>query len=112
MAVCAPFYLGSVTPLLVAVAGLLVIAACNQLAPKVGVASPLILLALGVGVGFLPWVAAVEVEPEIILEMVLPPLLFAAAVSMPVMDFRRELQTVAGLAIGLGGGLGARAGEW
>ena len=101
MAVCAPFYPGSVAPLFVAVAGLLVIAACNQLAPKVGVASPLILLALGVGVGFLPWVAAVEVEPEIILEMVLPPLLFAAAVSMPVMDFRRELQTVAGLAIGL-----------
>ena len=87
--------------LLIAVLGLLIIAACNQLAPKVGVASPLVLLAVGVLVGFLPWVGAVEVDPEVILEVVLPPLLFGAAVAMPVMDFRRELRSVAGLAIGL-----------
>ena len=87
--------------LVIAVLGLLIIAACNQLAPKVGVASPLVLLAVGVLVGFLPWVGAVEVDPEVILEVVLPPLLFGAAVAMPVMDFRRELRSVAGLAIGL-----------
>ena len=87
--------------LVIAVLGLLIIAACNQLAPKVGVASPLILLAVGVLVGFLPWVGTVSVDPEIILEVVLPPLLFGAAVGMPVMDFRRELRSVAGLAIGL-----------
>ncbi|MGK2349343.1 cation:proton antiporter [Actinomyces sp. W5033] len=89
------------TPVLLTVIGLLVIAACNQLAPRVGVASPLILLALGIGIGFLPWVDAIEVDPELILQVVLPPLLFAAAVSMPVMDFRRELRSVAGLAVGL-----------
>ena len=87
--------------LVIAVLGLLVIAACNQLAPKVGVASPLILLAVGVLVGFLPWVGTVDVDPDIILEVLLPPLLFGAAVGMPVMDFRRELRSVAGLAIGL-----------
>lgn len=87
--------------LIIAVVGLLVIAACNQLAPKVGVASPLILLALGIAVGFLPWVGAVEVEPEIVLEGILPPLLFGAAVGIPVMDFRRELRSISALAIGL-----------
>ncbi|SPT53953.1 Sodium, potassium, lithium and rubidium/H(+) antiporter [Actinomyces bovis] len=87
--------------LVIAVVALLVIAACNQLAPKVGLASPLILLTLGIGVGFIPWVQAIEVEPELILEGVLPPMLFATAVSMPVMDFRRELRSVAALAVGL-----------
>ena len=53
----------------IAVVALLVIAACNQLAPKVGVASPLILLGLGIAVGFLPVVGTVEVEPEIVLEV-------------------------------------------
>ncbi len=93
--------LATVTPLLIAVVGLLVIAACHQLAPKAGVASPLILLALGIGTGFLPWVDAIEVDPDLILQVVLPPLLLAAAVSMPVMDFRRELRSVSVLAIGL-----------
>ncbi|WP_223909713.1 cation:proton antiporter [Actinomyces capricornis] len=88
-------------PLVMAVAALLVIAACHQLAPRVGVASPLILLSLGIGIGFLPWVGAIKIDPGIILEAVLPPLLFGAAVSMPVMDFRRELRSVAVLAGGL-----------
>ncbi|WP_194949603.1 cation:proton antiporter [Actinomyces trachealis] len=88
-------------PLVIVVVALLVIAAGNQLAPKLGLASPLILLTLGIGVGFMPWVNPIEIEPKLILEGVLPPLLFATAVSMPVMDFRRELRSVAALAIGL-----------
>nr|WP_304270179.1 sodium:proton antiporter [Rothia mucilaginosa] len=51
--------------------------------------------------GFLPQVGAIEIEPQIVLEMVLPPLLFSAAVRMPTMDFRREMQAVAMLAIPL-----------
>ena len=80
---------------------MLIIVACQFVAPKVRVASPLILLAVGLAIGFLPQVAAIEVEPHIILEMVLPPLLFSAAVRMPTMDFRREMQAVAMLAIPL-----------
>ncbi|WP_115727796.1 cation:proton antiporter [Actinomyces culturomici] len=87
--------------LVVSVAGLLAIAVCAQLSPRIGVASPLILLALGAGIGFLPWVSPIELSPAIVLEVILPPLLFGAAASMPVMDFRRELTAVAGLAIGL-----------
>lgn len=87
--------------LIIGLMALLVIVACNELAPKVGLASPLILLGLGIAIGFLPMVQAIAVSPEIILEAVLPPLLFGAAVSMPVMDFRRELVSVALLAVGL-----------
>ena len=88
-------------PLLIALAGMLSIVACQFVALKVRVASPLILLAVGLAIGFLPQVGAIEVEPHIVLEIVLPPLLFSAAVRMPTMDFRREMQAVAMLAIPL-----------
>ena len=87
--------------LLVAVAGMLAIAVTAQLGPRIGVASPLILLALSITISFLPWVDAIELAPAIVLEVILPPLLFGAAASMPVMDFRRDLTAVSGLAIGL-----------
>ena len=80
---------------------MLIIVACQFVAPKVRVASPLILLVVGLAIGFLPQVGAIEIEPHIVLEMVLPPLLFSAAVRMPTMDFRREMHAVAMLAIPL-----------
>ena len=80
---------------------MLIIVACQFIAPKVRVASPLILLVVGLAIGFLPQVGAIEVEPHLILEIVLPPLLFSAAVRMPTMDFRREMHAVAMLAIPL-----------
>ena len=86
---------------MIALLGMLIIVATQFLAPKVGVASPLILLGVGLAIGFLPQVGAIEIEPHIILEIILPPLLFSAAVRMPTMDFRREMQAVAMLAIPL-----------
>ncbi|MDU2259897.1 MAG: sodium:proton antiporter [Actinomyces sp.] len=88
-------------PLMIALLGMLIIVASQFIAPKVGVASPLILLGVGLAIGFLPQVGAIEIAPHIILEIVLPPLLFSAAVRMPTMDFRREMQAVAMLAIPL-----------
>ena len=86
---------------MIALLGMLIIVATQFLAPKVGVASPLILLAVGLAIGFLPQVGAIEIAPHIILEIILPPLLFSAAVRMPTMDFRREMHAVAMLAIPL-----------
>ena len=86
---------------MIALLGMLIIVATQFLAPKVGVASPLILLGVGLAIGFLPQVGAIEIAPHIILEIILPPLLFSAAVRMPTMDFRREMQAVAMLAIPL-----------
>ena len=86
---------------MIALLGMLIIVASQFIAPKVGVASPLILLGVGLAIGFLPQVGAIEIAPHIILEIVLPPLLFSAAVRMPTMDFRREMHAVAMLAIPL-----------
>ncbi|GAA2250284.1 sodium:proton antiporter [Herbiconiux moechotypicola] len=85
--------------LLVLVGGFVVIAAATLLAPRLRIASPLVLVAVGVAASFIPLFADVEIDPEWILAGVLPPLLYSAAVSMPAMNFRREFGAVSGLAV-------------
>ncbi|MBM9466816.1 cation:proton antiporter [Nakamurella leprariae] len=86
---------------IVLVLALLAVAAAAGISSRIGVAAPLILVLLGIGVSFLPFVPAVEVEPEWILTVVLPPLLYSASASMPTTDFRRELRAIGGLAVTL-----------
>ena len=85
--------------LIIAVLGALAIAAASQLSDRIGVAPALILLAGGTAVGFLPFIPAIELDPQVVLEGVLPPLLFSTAVSISTINFRRELAPVAVLAI-------------
>ncbi|VXC29783.1 sodium:proton antiporter [Aeromicrobium sp. 9AM] len=84
---------------LLAIIGVLVIVAVSGLSPKLGIAAPLSLVVAGVGLSYLPGVPAFELEPEVILAGVLPPLLYAAAVNMPVVDFRRDLKSIGGLSV-------------
>jgi NhaP-type Na+/H+ or K+/H+ antiporter len=87
--------------LIIIVLGLLVIAGASLLGPKFGVAAPLVLVLVGIGVSFLPFVPAFTLEPEWILAGILPPLLYSASVSMPAMNFRREFGAISGLSITL-----------
>lgn len=75
------------------------ICAAAVLAPRLNVAAPLLLVAAGIVTGFLPGVPPIEVDPEWILAGLLPPLLYSSAVSMPVMNFRREFGPIAGLSV-------------
>lgn len=81
------------------VIALLVIAAATLLAPRLGVAAPLLLVAVGIGASLLPFAPVVHVEPEWIITGVLTPLLYSAAVSMPAMDFRREFAAIGALSV-------------
>ncbi|MFC6153917.1 cation:proton antiporter [Nocardioides yefusunii] len=87
--------------LLIVGGGLAVIITAAVLARRTGVAAPLLLLALGVGAAYLPNVPEIEVEPELILAGVLPPLLYASAVRMPILDFRRNAGLITWLSVGL-----------
>lgn len=87
------------TELIIAVAGLLAVAAAAALAPRLRIAPPLILVLAGIGVSFLPFVPTVTVDPDWILAGVLPPLLYSASVAMPTMNFRREFTAISGLAV-------------
>jgi NhaP-type Na+/H+ or K+/H+ antiporter len=84
---------------MLAVLAVVTIVTVTALAPRVGVAAPLILVALGIGISFLPFVPAIEVGPELILAGVLPPLLYSVSVNVPTMDFRRDLATISALSV-------------
>ena len=85
--------------LVVIVTGLVVIAASTVIGPRLGIASPLVLVAIGVGVSFLPIFGSTHIDPEWILEGILPPLLYSSAVSMPAMNFRREFGAIGSLSV-------------
>ncbi len=87
--------------LVVIVVGLVLIAAGALLGLKFGVAAPLLLTAVGVGASFLPMFTDISIEPEWVLEGLLPPLLYSASVAMPSMNFRREFGAISGLSIAL-----------
>jgi hypothetical protein len=60
---------------LIAVVGVASIVAVAALADRIGIAAPMILVVVGIGLSFLPGVPRIEVSPEAILAGVLPPLL-------------------------------------
>lgn len=84
---------------LIAVAAVVVLVGASILGGRIGVAAPLVLVVAGIGVGYLPFVPLVEIAPEVILLGVLPPLLYAAAVNVPLVDFRRNIRPVVGLSV-------------
>lgn len=89
----------SMEHVLLVVLAVLAIAAVHELAPRVHVAPALVLVVFGAVIGVMPGVPEVEIDPEWILVGVLPPLLYAAAVSMPTMDFRRDFGTISALSV-------------
>ena len=67
---------------------------------KLGIAAPLILLVVGVSASFLPGLPSdFEVPPEVVLLGLLPPLLYSAAINVPIVDFRRNLNTISALSV-------------
>lgn len=88
-----------VETLVLLVAALLTIAASTVISSKIGVAAPLLLVVLGVGASFLPAFTGFQINPDLVLEGLLPPLLYSSAVSMPAMNFRREFRAISGLSV-------------
>jgi Na+/H+ antiporter len=71
------------------------------LARRLGFVAPLVLLVAGLGLSFVPALPEVEIEPELVLIGILPPLLYVAALQTNVVAFRRALRPILLLAVGL-----------
>lgn len=61
---------------LLAVAAVLIIVAATLFAQKHGITAPVLLVLIGIGCSFIPGTPEVLVEPEWILMVVLPPILY------------------------------------
>lgn len=94
-------YSGGVDPelALLAVPAVLIIVAVSAVAPKLGVAAPIVLVVVGIGLSYIPGAPEIIVPPEVILSVVLPPILYSAAVNVPLGDFRRNIKAISGLSV-------------
>jgi CPA1 family monovalent cation:H+ antiporter len=82
-------------------AGLVVIAILFEIARRVGVPYPTLFVLGGLGLAFVPGLPHVALEPDLVLLVFLPPLLFSAAVETPLRDLRTNLAPIARLSFGL-----------
>jgi monovalent cation/hydrogen antiporter len=80
---------------------LVVAVAMSYLARRLRIAEPILLLAGGVLLGLLPNLPTVELPPDLVFLLFLPPILFAAAYFTPIRDFRANGRPILLLAIGL-----------
>ena len=87
---------------LLAVIAVITIVIVAVFSKKLGIAAPLVLVVIGIAASFLPGLPAnFEVPPQVILVGILPPLLYSAAITVPIVDFRRNLNTITALSVGL-----------
>jgi CPA1 family monovalent cation:H+ antiporter len=77
------------------------VAALATLANRIGVSYPILLVLGGLALGFVPGLPKVELEPEIVFLLFLPPLLYVSAIFTSWRDFRANLSPISLLAVGL-----------
>ena len=80
---------------------LMVVAALDIVARKVGLPYPVLLVLSGLVLSLVPYLPHVGFDPELALLVFLPPLLYPAALFTSWRDFRRNLRPIAFLAFGL-----------
>ena len=80
---------------------LIAVAALVTIARRLGIAYPIFLVIGGLGLGLVPGIPRIEIEPDLIFLVVLPPLVYIAAFFTPIPSLRANLGTIASLAIGL-----------
>lgn len=78
-----------------------VVAVVSAAARRIGVPAPLLLVAVGIAASYLPGTPDYELDPEMVLVGILPPLLYAAAIRTSLIDVRRDRRAIALLSIGL-----------
>ena len=84
----------------IAVLLLIVVAAVAVAARRIGVPPAILLVLVGVALALVPGLPRVELAPELVLLLVLPPLVYAAGVAMSWREFRFNLRPITLLAVG------------
>jgi CPA1 family monovalent cation:H+ antiporter len=73
----------------------------NGIAGRMRVPAPILLVLTGIGASFIPGVPDYAVNPEIVLSVLIPPLLYAAATESSVIAIRTMLRSITQLAVGM-----------
>lgn len=73
----------------------------TALARRWGASPPLVLVVIGLAASFTPGMPNYEIDPELVLLLVLPPLLYSAALESSALRIRDNLRSIGLLAVGL-----------
>jgi monovalent cation/hydrogen antiporter len=79
---------------------LAVLAGVALLARRTNVAPAILLLLTGVALAFVPGIPSLELPPELVLLVVLPPLIYSASVAMSWREFKQNLRPIILLSVG------------
>ena len=71
------------------------------LARRYDVSAPLGLVVAGLAVGLIPGVPAIEMQPQLVMFVVLPPLLWSAGLESSYLALRKNVRPIGLLAVGL-----------
>ncbi|GHT12154.1 hypothetical protein FACS189426_15100 [Bacteroidia bacterium] len=73
----------------------------SPVATRMKLPYPVLLLAAGIAVGFIPGFHRISINPEVVFLIFLPPMLYDAAYNISFKDFKANIQTISLLAIAL-----------
>ncbi|MFC3366417.1 cation:proton antiporter [Pedobacter fastidiosus] len=73
----------------------------SAIADKIKIPYPVLLIIVGVAIGFIPSLPSIDLNPEIIFLIFLPPLLYDAAFNISFKEFKTNISTISTLAITL-----------
>ena len=79
---------------------LAVLAGTALMARRFNVAPAILLLLTGIALAFVPGMPSLELPPELVLLVVLPPLIYSASVAMSWREFRSNLRPIILLSVG------------
>jgi len=80
---------------------LAIVIGLSAFADKAKLPYPILLVIAGVAIGFVPTMTEIEINPEIIFLLFLPPLLYDASFNISPKDFKTNINTISTLAITL-----------
>jgi Na+/H+ antiporter len=79
---------------------LAIVTALFQLTDKIKVPYPILLVLAGMGIGLVPHLPSVSLDPDVVFLIFLPPVLYASAWTTSWVDFRKSIRPISLLAVG------------
>lgn len=73
----------------------------SAISDKINIPYPVLLIIAGMTVGFIPSIPEVQLNPEVVFLIFLPPLLYDAAFNISFEVFKTNISTISSLAISL-----------
>ncbi|BDU25703.1 MULTISPECIES: Na+/H+ antiporter [unclassified Flavobacterium] len=80
---------------------LAIVIGLSAFADTIKLPQPILLVIVGIAIGFIPTMTEIEINPEIIFLIFLPPLLYDASFNISPKDFKTNINTIGALAVSL-----------